>query len=154
MQLPFIEHGDPVAKHFGVRKNVRGEKYGSALAFQIENDVAHFAPADRIEPGHRLVEKKYLRIVKNGLRDADALEHALRKFPELHVARGRKAHALEISFHALAPLGRAIAGKSRVVIEKFARRQIIVEIGLLGEITDLAVHGDVINRAAADTCAA
>src|SRR5262249_10462569 len=41
--------------------------------------------------------------------------------------------------------------KARVVVKQFAGGQIIVEIGLLGEIADLPVHSDIVNRTAANS---
>ena len=121
----------------------------SSLLLQIQNDVAHFAPSDRIEPRHRLIEKHHLRIVQNRLRDARALQHAFREFSQLHVARRRQAHALEESLHALAPFRGRVSRKSRVIIEQLARGQVIVEIRLLRQIADLAVHAHVVDRPAA-----
>ena len=64
---------------------MRREENGAALFFQIEDDVADFAPTHGVEPGRGLIEKNHLRIVQDGLRDSDALHHSLREFAELHV---------------------------------------------------------------------
>jgi hypothetical protein len=49
LQLATDQHGDAVAEHFSVGKNVGGEENRFALIFQFENDVADFAAADGIE---------------------------------------------------------------------------------------------------------
>ena len=54
-----------------------------------------------------------------------------------------KSHALEKLIDALATLGRAIAEKSRVVIQQLARRQVVVEVRLLRQVSDVAMHADV-----------
>ena len=150
LQLAAGQHGHAIAQHFGVGKNVRREKNGAPLFLQLQDDVAHFTPSHGVEAGHRLVENHHLRIVQDRLRDSHALQHPFRKFSQLHVARRSQTHALEIFPHALAAFARAVVRKSRVIIEQFARRQVVVEVRLLGQIADLAVHLDVVDRPAAN----
>ena len=56
---------------------------------------ADVAAAERIEPGHRLVEKDHFGIVEQRLRDADALHHPLRELAQLEPALGADADAIE-----------------------------------------------------------
>ncbi len=84
------------------------------------------------------------------LRDSHALQHAFREAPQLNIGGGAQADALEKARHALAPVGFAEAEETRGIIEQLARGQVIVEVRLLGEKADLAVHLDVVNRAAAN----
>ena len=64
----------------------------------------------------------------------------LENFRSCTSAAAAKSHAVKKSGHALAPFGRAVIRKPRVIIEQLARRQVIVEIGLLGQVADVAVH--------------
>ena len=57
------------------------------------------------------------------------------------------ADALQHAAHARTAVGCGIAGKAGVIVEQLARRQIVVKIGLLGQIADVAVHGHVADRA-------
>src|SRR4029077_10760506 len=79
-----------------------------------------------------------------------ALEHTFGEFSQLNVGRRGEADELEKSDHALAAVGGSEAEKPSVIIEEFARRQIVIEVGLLGKIADFAVHADVVDRFAAD----
>src|SRR4029077_12039506 len=75
-----------------------------------------------------------------------ALEHTFGEFSQLNVGRRGKADELEKSGHALAAVGGSEAEKPSVIIEEVARRQIVIEIGLLGKIAAFPVHGDVVDR--------
>ena len=90
-----------------------------------------------IESRHGFVEEDDLGIVQNGLRDAHALQHAFGKFAQLHAFNVGQSHARKHFFHARLALFGGNAGKLPVVVEQFVRRQIIIEIRLLGKKSDL-----------------
>ena len=70
------------------------KKHGVALALELEHEVADLLAADGVEPGHGLVEDDQLGIAHQGLRDADALEHALGELAQrAGRARGRGRRA-------------------------------------------------------------
>ncbi len=75
----------------------------------------------------------------------------MENFRKLNVSRRGEPDKLEKSRHALTAVGCCEAKKSCVIIEEFARRQVVIEIRLLGKVADFAVHGDVVNRFAANT---
>ena len=60
-----------------------------------EDQRAHVAPAERIEARHRLVEDDELRVVDERLRDADALQHALRELSQLQPPLGADADLVQ-----------------------------------------------------------
>ena len=62
---------------------------------QPEDQRADVAAAERIEARHRLVEDDQLRIVDERLRDADALQHALRELAQLQPPLGADADLVE-----------------------------------------------------------
>ena len=62
-----------------------------ALVAKRQDQVAHLAPSERIEPRHRLVEKHDFRVVDERLGDADALQHALRELAKLQPPFGADA---------------------------------------------------------------
>ena len=92
---PLRENGDAAAQRFGVAQHVRAEKHGAAAVAQPQDQRAHVAPAERIEPGHRLVEDHQLGIVDERLRDADALQHALGELAQLQAPLGADADLVE-----------------------------------------------------------
>ena len=152
LQLSSDEHCDAIAEHLGVRQNVRREENRAALPLQIQNDVADFAATDGIEPRCRLIQKNYLWIVQDRLRDSYALQHAFREAPQLNICSGAQPDALEKPRDALSPVSFGKAEETRGIIEQLARSQIIVEVRLLRQEAYLAVHLDVIDRASANPC--
>ena len=81
------DHGHPIAGHLHVGQDVRRVQHGAALALELEHEVADLLAADGVEPGHGLVEHDQLGIAHQGLRDADALEHALGELAQGPAAR-------------------------------------------------------------------
>ena len=80
---PAGDHGDPAAQRFGVGEDVRAEEHRASLIAQLQDQRADVAAAERIEPGHRLVEEHHLGVVQQRLRDPDPLDHALRILAQL-----------------------------------------------------------------------
>ena len=98
-QFALVNDRDPVAQRLGVGKNVRREKYRLAFVLQLLHQVANFAPPQRIQSRHRLVEENQLRIVQNGLRDSRPLQHSLRELAQLHALYVGQAHPLQHFVH-------------------------------------------------------
>src|SRR5713101_7102227 len=109
---------------------MRGKHHRLSVPLQLQNNVAHFASADRVQSRHRLIQNHDIRIVQYRLRQPHALQHAL---------------------HAFLPVSRGQVVKPREIIEQFRRRQIIVEVRLLRQITDVPVHFHVADRLAEDS---
>src|SRR5688572_26020638 len=115
---------------------MRAEEYGLASSLQLQDQLADFASADRIEAGHRLVQQYNLGLVQNRLRDTDALQHAFRELSQRPVAKLREAGLLQYGVPTTAAVGRSQREKRAEVIEQLLRREVIVEIGILGQIAD------------------
>ena len=98
----------PAAQCLRVAEHVRTEKHRAAAIAEPQNQRAHVAPAQRIQARHRLVEDDELRIVDKGLRDADALQHALRELPELQPPFGADTDVIEQLACATPALGAAV----------------------------------------------
>ena len=110
------ENRHATAERLGVAQDVRAEEHRAPLVPQLEDQLPHLAPAERIESRHRLVEEHDLRVVDERLRDADALHHALRELPQLEAPLRADADFVEQPRCALPGLGRAVAeqaGRSR-----------------------------------------
>ena len=112
---------------------MRGKQHRSPLLLQLQNDVAHFAPADRIEAGHRLIEDHDFRIVQNGLSQPDTLKHAFRIFAQLKLFRRFESDFFEHARHALFPVRRRQSVNAREIIQQLGRGQVVVEVRLLRE---------------------
>ena len=132
---------------------MRGKHHRLAIPLQLQNNVAHLAPAERVQPRHRLVQNDYFRIVEDRLRQPDALQHPLRVLAKLYLMRGIQPDLLQHALDAILPVSRGQVLKPGKITKHFRRGQIVVKVGLLGEITDLPVHFHVADRLAEDSCA-
>ena len=129
---------------------MRAEEDRPPLVAQLEHQRAHVAPAERIEPRHRLVEEQHLGIVQQRLRDADALQHALGVLAQRQAALGADAEPIEGGRDALPPIGRRHAEQPPVVVEQLLGGQVIVEVRVLRQVADAPADGDVTERPAED----
>jgi hypothetical protein len=127
---------------------VRAEEDSAPLVSQAQNQLAHVAASERIEAGHRLVEEDHLRIIDERLCKADALDHPLGELPQLKPPLGAHAHLVQQARDSLAPLGSAIAEKSREVGEQLLGGQVVVKVRVLGQETNPALDADVTDRPA------
>src|SRR5205085_5483563 len=103
------------------------------------NQRAYFNDLSRIEPHGRLVENEHLRLVDDGLRNADALAVALGKLAD--VTSGHRREAAD--FHRVADrafdarVHAAHLGDER---DKSADRHVGIERDALGKIADAAAR--------------
>ena len=93
--LALHDDRDAMAQHLHVGEDVRVHEHGLALRVQPHDEIADLLAADRVETAHRLVEEHDLRVVHQRLRDADALEHALRVGAQPRIGRVREPDPVE-----------------------------------------------------------
>ena len=129
------DHRDPAAERLGIRKDVRAEEHGPALIAQLQDERADVAASQRVESGHRLVEKDHLGIVQQRLRDADALDHPLRELPQLQPPLLADPDAIEQRADPRAAIGCAVAEQLGEVVQQLLGRQVVVEVRILGQDT-------------------
>ncbi len=101
--------GDARAELVHVAEDVRVEEHGLAALVQALDDALDLDAADRVEPGHRLVEQHELGVVDERLGDADALQHALGVLAQVRVGGALQADVPEQGLDALAPAARVEA---------------------------------------------
>ena len=138
----------PAAQRFGIGEDVRAEKHRAAAIAQLQDEVAHLPAAQRIQPGHRLIEEDHVRIVEDGLRDAHALEHPLGEFPQLHPALGADAHFVQQRRHARAAVRARVAHEARKIGEQLFGGEVIVKIGAFGKVADAPLDRHIAHRPA------
>src|SRR5258706_355114 len=93
--------------------------------------------ADRIQTGHRFIHKDYLRIIDESLRDSDSLKHTLRVFSELAVGAVRiESYQRQQFFASHSCLLRWNAKQRCRVLQQLAAGKVVVEVWVLGQITD------------------
>ena len=95
-----------------------------------------------IEPRHRLVEHHELGIVHQRLRDAEALQHALRIFAQRagrRRARARRARAARA--RRLRRSARAEAEQAPHEVEQLRARQVVVEVRVLRQEAEPLLRG-------------
>ena len=152
---PALRHDpDPAAQRFGVRQDVRAEEHGAAALAQLEDQIAHLAPAERIEAGHRFVEEDHFGIVDQRLREPDALQQALRELAQPHPPLPCHPDFIEHARDAGAHVGAGIAEQPREIREHFFRGQVVVVIRVLGEKADASPHLEITDGTPKDLRAA
>ncbi len=122
------------------------EEHRLARVAQREDQVAHLAPADRVEPRHRLVEDHQLRIVLDRLGQPEPLHHALRELAQRRAAATAESDALEGVTHLLPALGGGHALEPAVEIEELLGGEVVVEVGVLGQVADARARAWVARR--------
>src|SRR5205807_1488183 len=103
----------------------------------------------------RLVQKNNFGIVDQRLGQTNALQHAFRKLAQLAVPTflfqiDAGEEFFRVTFARLAIFSKQLAA----VIQKLARGQVIVEVRILGKITNARMHRDVVDVTAEDASAA
>ena len=141
------DEDDLVAGDFDLAEQMGIEENGGAAFALRANDIAHQAAAHGIESGSGLVEKNQFRLVDQGLRQADALQHALGEILQALVAVRREADQVDQRRHTVAQGGGGHAGEAAMQMEEFGGREPFVEAKILGKKTDFAAYLDIARRA-------
>ena len=121
------------------------EEYRLAFRLKLLHQVAHLASPHGIEPRHGLIEENHLGFMQDGLRNSHPLQHALRKLAQLHAAYIRQPDPPQ---DFLDPPRQILAHHPRkppVIFQQFARGQIVVEVRLLRQESDLRLHRGIID---------
>jgi hypothetical protein len=115
-----------------------------------EDEVADLARTDRIDPRGGFVEDDETRILDEGLGQSDALEHALRIAGEPPRRGGLEVDELEQFRDAVLEVPAAHAAEFSVEAQRLRPGEVLVEVGILGEETDLVPRPDVARVEAED----
>ena len=75
--LAIHQHRDSVTKRLDIRDDVRAEENGRAAFTLGEDEVSNHSPTHRVQPRSGLVEDEQFWPMDHGLRQRDALNHAL-----------------------------------------------------------------------------
>ncbi len=144
-QLTLMDNAHPVAKRFRIGENVRRKENRFAFRPQLLDHIPDLAPPHRVQSRHRLIQKHQLRIVQDRLRQPHPLQHALRKLPQLHPRRIAQSHPRQ---HLLHPRRAPFCRNSRklpIIVEQFSGGEMVVEIGLLGQKSNLRFHPRIVH---------
>ena len=120
-QLAADQDADAAAQRLGVREDVRTEEHRAAAVAQFEDERPHVAAAQRVEPGHRFVEEDDLGIVDERLRQAHALQHALRVLAQRQPPFAAEADPIEQPRDARRAFGSRVPEQAGEVAEQFFR---------------------------------
>src|SRR5438105_5336502 len=145
---------DAVAEDLDIRQDVRGEQHRRSGLALLEDQVAHVAPAERIEAAHRLVEDQQLGIVKERGGESEALEHALGILAESQGRPLPEPDAAEPMFRSGLSVSPAETGELARELEILDPAQVIVEIGLLRQEAEALATGRANDRVAEHPCLA
>ena len=132
------------------------ELRNSRAAFlpQRQEQAAHGAPSQRVEPGQGLVEEDDLGVVEQSLGHTDPLQHPARAAAERQAPLRVDPDAVQQSRGPPTGIRRSESEQAPVVDQEFLGREVLAERGRLGQEPDAAPHGDVAGRTAQDLRAA
>ena len=82
--------------------------------------------------------------MQNRLRDSDPLQHSLGKLSQLNVARIGQADALQHGLDLFRAIFCCNPGELTVILQQLASRQIVIEIGLFRQESDLCLDPRII----------
>ena len=148
--LAAVEDHHPVAHILDIGEEMRGEEDRLPTATELEDEVLHLARAERIEARGRLVEDEELGVVHERLREAETPRHALRELSRRPVRHALEADHLEQLRRAAVARAAVEAEELAVVVERLGRVEEAIEVGLLGQVADLALDGDIARIAPED----
>jgi hypothetical protein len=127
------QDGQPVGDPLHLRQRVRGEEdratLGAALGQQRVEALLH----QRVQPGDGLVEDEQLRIVHEGLDEAQLLPVAGRQLADGPVQVGAEALGQRVAAPAIDP-----AAQLAQVVEDHRARQLRIQAEVTGEVADAA----------------
>src|SRR6266704_1370194 len=139
----FLDEDHLVAGDFHFAEQVGIQKYSGAAVALRANDVAHEAPAHGVEARGGLVKKNQLRLVNQGLRQANALEHSFGKFAKPLFPVRSEADEIKKGGDALAETGLGHAAKASMELQELRCAQPRVEAEILRKEPDLPANIDV-----------
>jgi len=96
---------------------VSEKKDGLAGIFQFQNNVANFPAPSGSSPDIGSSRITSLGFMHNRLRQADALQHAFGKFPQLNFPCGFQTHLLQHFLNALFTLVRTESVEAREIVQ-------------------------------------
>ncbi len=138
------ENPDAIANLLHLPEQMRRKQHGDAAAFQIENQVANFARAGRIDPGSRFIQNEQGRFLDERLGKTDALEHSLGISAEPPLPGIGQADELEHFSDAISKAGAAQPAKFAVETQRLFAGEKFVEVGTLRQKSDRFAAGDLI----------
>ena len=141
-------HGNAAAHRLGVGEDVRAEEHRAPLIAQLQDQRAHVAAAERVEARHGFVQKDDFRVVQERLRNADALDHALRCFRSCCRRRSGRGPRGRGALPRACGIRAGKAEQPRKVLEELFGAQIVVEVRILRRVADPLARRDVASRAA------
>ena len=138
INCPSVNDADAVGHFLGHAQFVRGQQHGHALARTFLQHVLHHPRMLRIKTDHGLVNHKHLRVVQQRGHDGHPLARAVRKAFERAVREIIQMKARDQFLRVRLDPGvvhlKQLAGEA----EKFPRRQLVVEKGKIGDVSQCA----------------
>ena len=135
------EDRDAVADHLQLAEQVAVDEDGLALAAEALEDVADVAAADGVDAVGRLVEQDEVRVVDQGLGEADALGHALGVGGDRAVGAGGHADEVEQFGGAAAAVAAVDVGEGGEELDDLPAGQVAGEAVVLGEVAGAGEGG-------------
>ena len=125
--LAAIDDRDAGAQLLELGQDVAADDDGLAHRTELAEELAKLDPRARIETGRRLVEEQHLRVVDEGVGEAQPLLHAARQVLDVGVAPIAEIDQLEEVADHPAPAGRRQAVAAREEVEVLPDLHVVVD---------------------------
>ena len=128
---------DAVANFLCLREQMRREQHSDSAALQVENQIANFPRACRIDTGGRFIEHHQPRIMNQCLRKTNALQHSFGISAQPTIARFVQADEVEQFVYRVPSIGSLASPQRRPKeTQRFFAGQILVEVWIFRQKTD------------------
>ncbi len=127
-----MEDGDAIANVLDVCQQMAAHHDGLSTGAEIEDEILHFAGADRVEAGGWLIQKNDLGIVDEGLGESDSASHPLGILFDQTLAGVVQADLFDEGAGTLLSFRPADVEEPAVEIEGLLGGEELVEVRLFG----------------------
>ncbi len=138
--LAAVENHHLVADILHIGQQMAAQNNRFAARGQQAYHILHLAAAYGVQAAGRLVKNHQVRVIDKRLRQAYAPSHALGKLAHRPIHGVRQAHHVQKLHATLTPLLLAQSEKRAKKVEGLHGGEILVEIGLLGQVADATLH--------------
>jgi hypothetical protein len=151
-RAPFLHEDDAGAGRLDFAQEMRIQEDGRAAVAQFADHVPHKQAPEWVEPRGRLVQEHEFRFAEEGLREPEALHHALRVRADRPARCVQQIDAREEYVRARPPVGGAKPQKPRVQMKQLEPGQPLLEPEVLGQESDPRPGAPIAERRAEHPC--
>ena len=132
-----VKNDDTVTDIFDITQQMTGDDNGFAAFFESEDQIFDLTAAQRVKPGSGFVKDQQFGVIDHSLGQTDTALHTFGKLADPTVAGMSHADHIEQLFNAFLTILFGKVEERTEEIQRFFCGQILVEIRVFRQITDL-----------------